>query len=241
MSDLLTYLIQNCLHDPKGDSRIDISSKDLEGKFESGQVAYLKDRGVLEAAPAPIFLRCSECGSSCTAEVIRDSGRYFIFCEDHSSRRLLEPDEVERCRVSLSGLGRFIAGQLHCAFRGNPTENGVEICLNQGFLYCLNKTVGGWVLQIENAQLSLGDLFYWRKDQLCINKKKLSETLAGVREYKSPEKKWTDVKLIALLEEHAALKGRGEFAPTKILAKQHNLSESQIKRLLAQAREIGKN
>ena len=96
-------------------------------------------------------------------------------------------------------------------------------------------------MQIENAQLSLGDLFYWRKDQLCINKKKLSETLAGVREYKSPEKKWTDVKLIALLEEHAALKGRGEFAPTKTLAKQHNLSESQIKRLLAQAREIGKN
>ena len=194
MSDLLTYLIQNCLHDPKGDARIDISSKELEGKFEPSQIAYLKDQGLLETAPVP-----------------------------------------------LSGLGSFIADKLRCAFRGNPTENGIEICLNQGFLYCLNKTYGGWVVQIENAQLSLVDLFYWRKGQLLINKKNLSETLAGVKEYKPPERKWTDVKLIDLLEEHAALKGRGEFAPTKILAKQHNLSESQIKRLLTQARKIGKN
>lgn len=65
--------------------------------------------------------------------------------------------------------------------------------------------------------------------------------LTGVKEYKPLERKWTDVKLISLLEEHAALKGRGEFAPTKILAKQHNLSESQIKRLLTQARAIDKN
>ena len=241
MSDLLTYLIQNCLHDPKGDARIDISSKELEGKFEPSQIAYLKDQGLLETAPVPTFLRCSECGRSCTAEVIRESGNYFLFCEDYSSRRLLNLKELERGRLSLSGLGSFIADKLRCAFRGNPTENGIEICLNQGFLYCLNKTYGGWVVQIENAQLSLVDLFYWRKGQLLINKKNLSETLAGVKEYKPPERKWTDVKLIDLLEEHAALKGRGEFAPTKILAKQHNLSESQIKRLLTQARKIGKN
>ena len=55
MSDLLTYLIQNCLHDPKGDARIDISSKELEGKFEPSQIAYLKDQGLLETAPASRF------------------------------------------------------------------------------------------------------------------------------------------------------------------------------------------
>lgn len=240
MNDLLIYLIQNCLHDPKGDSLIDISSKDLEEMFEPNQIAYLKDQGLLEAAPAPIFLRCSECGRSCTTEVIRDSGRYFIFCEDYSSRRLLEPEELERWRLSLLGLGRFIADKLHGVFRNNPTENGIEICLNQGFLYCLNKTNGGWVMQIENAQLSLVDLFYWRNGQLLINKKKLSETLAGVKEYKPPAKKWTDIKLIALLEEHAALKGSGEFAPTKILAERYKLTESQIKRLLTAARKIDK-
>lgn len=240
MPDLLSFLIQNCLHNPRGDAKIDISLKELEENFEPVQIAYLKGRGLLELSPVPAFLRCSECGRTCTVEVIRDSGRYFLFCEDYSSRRELEPKEIERWRLSLLGLGRFIADKLNSSFRGNPTENGIEICLNQGFLYCLNKTCRGWVIQIENAQLSAVNLFYWKKGQLLINKKKLSETLAGVKEYKPPEKKWTDEKLLALLEEHASLKGKGEFAPTKTLAERHKLSESQIKRLLTQAREIDK-
>lgn len=55
MSDLLTYLIQNCLHDPKGDARIDISSKELEGKFEPSQIAYLKSWIVGNGAGAYLF------------------------------------------------------------------------------------------------------------------------------------------------------------------------------------------
>jgi len=112
MPDLLAYLIENCLHDPKGDAKTDISTLELEKRFDSTQVTYLKAQGLLESAPVPTFLRCSECGHSCTAPIIRDSGRYFLFCEDYSSRRELEPEEVERWQLSLTGLGGFIAGRL---------------------------------------------------------------------------------------------------------------------------------
>ena len=240
MPDLLAYLIENCLHDPKGDAKTDISTLELEKRFDSTQVTYLKAQGLLESAPVPTFLRCSECGHSCTAPIIRDSGRYFLFCEDYSSRRELEPEEVERWQLSLTGLGGFIAGRLNSKYRGTPTEHGMEICLSHGYLHSLTKPRGGWVLQIENSQISLSDLLYWKKGQLLIKKQKLSEALAYVKEYKPPEKKWTDEKLLALLEEHASLKGKGEFAPTKTLAERHNLSESQIKRLLTQARGIDK-
>lgn len=55
MPDLLSFLIQNCLHDPRGDAKIDISSKELEENFEPAQVTYLKGQGLLERRRLLLF------------------------------------------------------------------------------------------------------------------------------------------------------------------------------------------
>ena len=239
MSELLTYLIQNCFHDPKGDAQIDISSKELQGKFDSSQVAYLKDQGLLEAAPVPIFLRCSECGRSCTAEVIRDSGRYFIFCEDYSSRRLLEAEEIERWRLSLTGLGRFIADNLRSAFVNTPTDNGIKVCIRGGYEYFLEKEKTNWILRIESARILLSELFSWKAKRYQINSNKLKQSLEGLVEYKVPKTKWTKAKLQELVDRKTKLQMSGERAFLKVLASENGVSVTAIQNALNKAKEKG--
>lgn len=239
MPEPLSYLIQNCLHDPRGDAKVDISSKELEENFEFSQVDYLKARGLLESVPAPSFLRCSECGRSCTAEVIRDSGRYFLFCEDQSSRRLLEPKELERWRLSLTGLGGFIAQQLKSAFRGNGVSDGIEVCMSNGLLYELRKNKAGWFLQIEDARVSLIDVFCWHRGNLLVNKNKISEALNNIKEYQPPRIKWTNAKLQELVNRKAELKLGGEKAFLQVLAKEYGCTKQALQKQLIKAEKKG--
>lgn len=237
MPDILSFLIQNCLHDPKGDAKIDISSKELEENFEPAQVTYLKAQGLLESAPEPIFLRCSDCGHSCTAPIIRDSGRYFLFCEDYSSRRLLEAKEIERWRLSLTGLGRFISDNLRSVFVGISTDNGLEICIRGGYEYFLEKEKTTWILRIESARILLSELFLWKAKRYQIDSNKLKQSLEEFVEYKAPKTKWTKAKLQELVDKKVALQRSGERAFLKILASEYRVSVTAIQNALNKAKE----
>ena len=239
MPDLLSFLIQNCLHDPRGDAKIDISSKELEENFEPAQVTYLKGQGLLEPAPAPAFLRCSYCGRSCTVDVIRDSGRYILFCEDYSSPRELESKEIERWRLSLLGLGRFIADNLRSTFVNAPNENGIKICICGGYEYLLEKEKTNWILRIESARLLLPDLFSWKAKRYQINENKLKQALEGLVEYKVPKIKWTKARLQELVDRKTALQRSGERAFLKVLSTEYGISVTAIQNALNKAKEKG--
>ena len=239
MPDLLSFLIQNCLHDPKGDAKIDISSKELEKNFELTQVTYLKAQGLLEPAPAPAFLRCSDCGCSCTIEVIRDSGRHFLFCEDYSSRRELEPKEIERWRLSLLGLGRFIADNLRSTFVNRPIDNGLEVCIQGGYEYFLEKEEANWLLKIESVKIILSEVFTWKNQRYQLNSNKLKQALEGLTPYRPPKIKWTNAKLQELVDRKTQIVLSGERAFFKVLATEYGCSKQALQKQLKKAENLG--
>ncbi len=51
--------------------------------------------------------------------------------------------EIERWRLSLLGLGRFIADNLRSTFVNAPNENGIKICICGGYEYLLEKEKTG--------------------------------------------------------------------------------------------------
>lgn len=239
MPDLLSFLIQNCLHNPKGDAKIDISSKELEENFEPVQIAYLKGRGLLELAPVPAFLRCSECGRSCTVEVVRDSGRYFLFCEDYSSRRELEPKEIERWRLSLLGLGRFIADNLRSTFVNTPIDNGLEVCIQGGYEYFLEKEEANWLLKIGSVKIILSEVFTWKNQRYQLNSNKLKQVLEGLTPYRAPKIKWTNAKLQELVDRKAQILLSGERAFFKLLTTEYGCSKQALQKQLKKAEILG--
>lgn len=239
MPDLLSYLIRNCLHDPKGDHKTDVSTLELETKFDPLQLNFLKDKELLEKAPVPSFLRCSECGRSCTVSIIKVAGKYFLPCEQDSTRRVLEPLEVERWQLSLRKFCQFIATSLESSYIGKQTESGTELCLANGYSFKLFKKGFEWFLVIETVSMLATDLFFWKGNSYQLNRNKLNSALQGLSEYNKPQIKWTQVKLQELVDRKAAIQRSNPSSFLKELASEYGVSKQAIQKQLKKAEGQG--